>query len=43
MKKVLFISGIVLALTSAVIMFKGSLFGERTTGIATVMGISEFA
>jgi len=39
MKKVLFILGIVLALTGAAIMFEGSLFGERTTSIATVMGI----
>jgi len=39
MKKVLFVLGIVLALIGAAIMFEGSLFGERTTGIATVMGI----
>ena len=39
MKKVLFVLGIILALTGAVIMFEGSLFGERTTGIATVIGI----
>ncbi len=39
MKKVLFVLGIILALIGAAIMFEGSLFGERTTGIATVMGI----
>jgi hypothetical protein len=39
MKKVLFVLGIILALTGAAIMFEGSLFGERTTGIATVRGI----
>ena len=39
MKKVLFVLGIILALTGAAIMFEGSLFGDRTTGIATVVGI----
>ena len=39
MKKMLFILGIILALIGAAIMFEGSLFGERTTGIATVIGI----
>ena len=39
MKKALFVLGIVLALIAAAIMFEGSLFGERTTGIATVIGI----
>jgi len=39
MKKVLFVLGIILALIGATIMFEGSLFGERTTGIATIMGI----
>ena len=39
MKKALFVLGIVLALIAAAIMFEGSLFGERTTGIATVMCI----
>jgi hypothetical protein len=39
MKKVLFILGIIISLIGAAIMFEGSLFGERTTGIATVIGI----
>ena len=39
MKKVLFVLGIVLALIGASIMFEGSLFGERTTGVAIVIGI----
>ena len=39
MKKMLFILGIILALIGAAIMFEGNLFGERTTGIATIMGI----
>ena len=37
--KVLFVLGIIVALTGAVIMFEGSIFGERTTGIAIVIGI----
>ena len=39
MKKALFVLGIIVALIGAAIMFEGSLFGERTTGIATVIGI----
>lgn len=39
MKKISFVLGIILALVGAAIMFEGSLFGERTTGIASVMGI----
>jgi hypothetical protein len=39
MKKALFVLGIVLALIAAAIMFQGSLFGERTTGIAIIIGI----
>ena len=39
MKKVLFLLGLVLALIAAAIMFEGSIFGERTTGIATVIVI----
>jgi drug/metabolite transporter (DMT)-like permease len=35
----LFISGIALCLTGAVLMVHGSVFGDRTTGIATIMGI----
>ena len=37
--KSLFVLGLVLALIAAIIMFEGNLFGERTTGIATVIGI----
>ena len=39
MKKALFLLGIILALIGAAIMFEGSLFGERTTGIAIIIGI----
>jgi hypothetical protein len=39
MKKALFIFGIILALIGAAILFEGNLFGERTTGIAIVIGI----
>ena len=35
----LFILGIVLALIGAAIMFEGSMFGERTTGVAIIVGI----
>ena len=35
----LFILGIILALTGAAIMFEGSIFGERTTGVAIIIGI----
>jgi drug/metabolite transporter (DMT)-like permease len=35
----LFISGIALCLTGAVLMVHGSVFGDRTTGIATITGI----
>jgi hypothetical protein len=38
-RKLQFILGIILALIAAAIMFEGSVFGERTTGIAMVMGI----
>ena len=31
--------GIVIALTAAVFMFDGSILGEKTSGISTVMGI----
>jgi len=33
------ILGILLALTGAFLMLNGSILGENTTGIATVMGI----
>jgi len=35
----IFIIGLVLALTGAVLMFDGDILGENTTGIATVIGI----
>ena len=38
-KQVLFVLGIILALIGAAIMFEGSIFGERTTGVAIVVGI----
>ena len=31
--------GVLACLTGALLMFHGSILGERTTGIATVMGI----
>jgi uncharacterized membrane protein YdjX (TVP38/TMEM64 family) len=34
-----FVLGIIVALIGAAIMFEGSLFGENTSGIATVIGI----
>lgn len=37
--RILWWFGIVLALIGASLMFHGSLLGERTTGIATVIGI----
>ena len=39
MEKMLFALGIIVALIGANIMFEGSIFGERTTGIAIVIGI----
>lgn len=38
-KMVQFVLGILLALTGAFLMWNGSILGERTTGIATVVGI----
>jgi hypothetical protein len=38
-RTVLFALGIVLALIGAALMFHGSLLGENTPGIATVIGI----
>ena len=37
--KPLFILGILISLTGAFLMWNGSIFGENTTGIATVIGI----
>ena len=37
--KPLFILGILVALTGAFLMWNGSILGENTTGIATVIGI----
>ena len=34
-----FVLGIIVALIGAAIMFEGSIFGENTSGIATVIGI----
>ena len=39
MKKYLWISGIVIALFGAFVMWHGSLFGENNTGIAIIIGI----
>jgi len=36
---ILFIAGICIALIGAGIMFHGDIFGERNSGIATIMGI----
>ena len=38
-QKIMFISGIVVALIGAVIMFHGNVFNENNSGIATVVGI----
>ncbi len=38
-KPVQFALGLLLALTGALLMWDGSILGENTTGIATVMGI----
>ena len=35
----LFITGLILALAGAFLMFNGDILGENTTGIATVIGI----
>jgi hypothetical protein len=35
----LFLLGVTLCLTDAFLMFDGSILGENTTGIATVIGI----
>jgi len=34
-----FVLGILLCIIGALLMFEGSILGERTTGIATVIGI----
>lgn len=38
-QKVLFALGLLLALTGAFLMWDGRILGERTTGIAIVIGI----
>ena len=38
-QKIIFIFGIILALSGAGIMFHGNVFGENNSGIATVLGI----
>ena len=37
--RILFIVGICIALIGAGIMFHGNIFGERNSGIATIIGI----
>lgn len=39
LNKIQFITGICVSLIGAVIMFHGNIFGERNSGIATVVGI----
>ena len=39
LNKIQFIAGICIALIGAGIMFHGNLFGERNSGIATIIGI----
>ena len=38
-QNVSFVLGVLLCLMGALLMFEGSILGERTTGIATVIGI----
>ncbi len=38
-KMVQFVLGILLALTGAFLMWNGSILGENTTGISTIIGI----
>ena len=38
-EQVLFVVGLLLALTGAFLLWNGSIFGERTTGIAIMSGI----
>ena len=40
MNKMLFGLGIALSLAGAAIMFEGSVFGDRTMGVAIVLGIT---
>jgi len=39
MNKIMFAVGLIIALIAALMMFEGQILGERTTGIATVVGI----
>jgi hypothetical protein len=39
-KKILFGSGILICLAGAALMFDGSILGETTTNVATVLGIT---
>ena len=43
MNKILYITGIILALVGAFVMFQGNVFGEHTTSIAIIIGIVGFA
>lgn len=40
MNKILFILGILLALTGALLMWNGSILGENTTSIAVITGFA---
>jgi hypothetical protein len=35
----IFILGIIFALSGAIIMFEGNIFGDRTIGVAIILGI----
>jgi len=39
MNKALFVLGILLALTGGVLMWDGHILGERTTGVAAIIGV----
>jgi hypothetical protein len=39
MNKMLFVLGILLALAGGVLMWDGHIFGERTTGVAVIIGV----
>ena len=39
-RKIIFVSGILICLAGAVLMFDGAILGETTTNVATVLGIT---
>ena len=39
-RKIIFVSGILICLTGAGLMFDGAIMGETTTNVATVLGIT---